>query len=97
VSLKDRRDPGFQQLEIHLAECVIGKALTEWVKVETLATGKGLGRGRSGRGRGPNKGPISVTRGTSERQKKPSVTPIFNKLPFSYALSRQRLTFQMDE
>ena len=46
VSLKDKRDPGFQQLEIHLAECVIGKALTEWVKVETLATGKGLGRGR---------------------------------------------------
>ena len=42
MSLKDRRDPGFQQLEIHLAECVIGKALTEWVKVETLATGKGL-------------------------------------------------------
>ena len=46
VSLKDKRDPGFQQLEIHLAECIIGKALTEWVKVETLATGKGLGRGR---------------------------------------------------
>ena len=46
VSLKDKRDPGFQQLEIHLAECIIGKALTEWIKVETLATGQGLGGSR---------------------------------------------------
>ena len=46
MSPKDKRDPGFQQLEIHLAECIIGKALAEWVKVETLATGKGLDSGR---------------------------------------------------
>jgi len=39
-----------------------------------------LGRGLQDRGRGSNKGPITVARGTSERQKKPSVTRSFNRL-----------------
>jgi hypothetical protein len=47
---------------------------------KTLAARKDLGRGLQGRGRGSDKRPIRVTRGTSERQKKPSVTLSFNRL-----------------
>jgi hypothetical protein len=39
-----------------------------------------MGRGRDGRGRGHNKGTITVTIRALERQKEPSVTPIFYKL-----------------
>ena len=37
MSLKDKRDPGFQQLETHLAECIIANVLIEpffaWLRV----------------------------------------------------------------
>src|ERR1700739_1330767 len=52
--------------------------------------GEGLGRGLQGRGRGSDKGPITVTRGISERQKKPSGTRSFNRLLPASVLSRQR-------
>jgi hypothetical protein len=50
-----------------------------------------FGRGLQGRGRGSDKGPITVTQGTSERQKKPSVTRSFNRLlPASVCHGRGR-------
>jgi len=54
------------------------------------ALGIAKGRGLQGRGRGSDKGPIRVAIGTSERQKKPSVTLSFNKLRKDAGLSRQR-------
>ena len=48
------------------------------------------GRGLQGRGRGSDKGPIRVAVGTSERQKKPSVTRSFNRLLPASVLSRQK-------
>ena len=47
-----------------------------------------LGRGLQGRGRGSDKGPITVTRGSPECQKKPSVTRSFNRLLPASVLSR---------
>jgi len=46
------------------------------------------GRGLQGRGRRSDKGPITVTEGISERQKKPSVTRSFNRLLLASVLSR---------
>ena len=46
------------------------------------------GRGLQGRGQGSDKGPIRVAIGTSERQKKPSVTRSFNRLLPASVLSR---------
>ena len=47
------------------------------------------GRGLQGRGRRSDKGPITVTEGISERQKKPSVTRSFNRLLLASVLSRR--------
>jgi hypothetical protein len=45
-----------------------------------VQTSSGPGRGQRGRGRGHNKGTITITIRALERQKEPSVTPIFYKL-----------------
>jgi hypothetical protein len=57
---------------------------------QSVSKARGPGRGREGRGRGHIKDTITVTIRALERQKEPSVTPIFYKLHQNTALSPQR-------
>src|SRR6516225_8273024 len=78
-----------RQWSRHTARIPKAASLAYCVTLPTPHVKSDLGRGRQGRGRRSDKGPITVANGTSERQKKPSVTLIFNRLLLTFVLSRQ--------
>lgn len=63
------------------------------LRSRTRGSGRRPGRGRRGGGRRHNKGTIMVTIRALERQKEPSVTPIFCKLRQNTVLSRHSREF----